>query len=116
MTLPDAEGRQRDVKNGYKLGVCIGRIVSVNTDACTAIIHYYWGKSWKGVWREWSGKDKTPYTEEVSPQSLLTLNNSDDAPIARLSWKPYGRGAQKLDAASLNIVTSIAVCLSDSNR
>ena len=111
LTLPDEAGRKRDVANGYTLGVCIGRIISVNATACTATIQYYWGKSWRGVWREWRGKDNSPYTEEVLPASLLTQRNMDAAPIARMSWKAGSRGSLKLAAASVKEVSAIAAYL-----
>ena len=108
LTYPDKESRKEDAKLGYKLGVCIGRIVSVDADADSVTIQYLYGSKWNGKWIEWKGHDKKFYTDTIRPDQLLNVANRPDFPIARLTFDKSARSGSKLDKPSKVIVKAIA--------
>ena len=111
MTYPDAEGRAADISNGYKLGVCIGKIISLDPVLEGVTIQYLFGTKWDGRWIEWKGRDNAPYVETVQPNQLLNQQNDPLFPIARLNFQKAQRAGAKLDQPSRQMAKKIHACV-----
>ena len=59
LVYPDDESREVDIANGYTLGLCMGRVLAIDSKIRKVNLWWFFGDAWtaKSKWVEW--KDKT---------------------------------------------------------
>ena len=110
MFSPDEESRAADKANGYKLGVCLGKVIEI--DPIKRKVHLWWfhGNGWtrKSRWMEWRAPStKTPYRDWVDADSLLVNSFGTVGKIEFEKKNSTGFGVLTLSKASIDVITDV---------
>ena len=104
---PDSESRAVDRANGYKLGMCMGKVIEIN--GRTKRVHLWWmfGKDWsyKAKWQLWRAPGSSrQYTDWVDASSLLV---SSYGSLAKMSLTPQKREQFMIDQESAKTIKDV---------
>ncbi len=105
--FPDKTSRDTDEKNGYKLGLCMGRVLQCDPAAKSVQLWWLFGDAWshKTRWVYWRDRaSKARYTDWIPTQSLLVTSFGT---LAKVELKKAGHEAFRLTKASVDIIKDV---------